>query len=295
MGLLAQRLEDNFEDILGKAISGLGESIEQVAEKSCVPVGAIKGLLSGILDREMLVKVAESLSLNPKALLEIVDGWVPQVEPVAGLVHYTTPFPVPGYAEMTVNAYLYFDTESREAVIIDTGADACRILEDIERHALSVVGVYLTHAHRDHVAALGQLQAALPKVPFWIDGQERISGVQLLEDGERHCFKALSVESRSTPGHSPGGRTFVVSKTCADSCAEDAPSRGKVAFVGDALFAGSVGGARKAYTVALEAIETQILSLPAGTLLCPGHGPMTSVAAERRHNPFFARDIRESQ
>lgn len=288
MRFAAQRLEDNFEDILGKAISGRGESVERVAERSGVSAGLIKDLLSGVLDREMLIKLAESLSLSSRALLEVVDGWIPRVDPVGGLMQYTTPFPVPGYAQMTVNAYLYFDPESREAVVVDTGADATEILDDIRRGELRVVGIYLTHAHRDHVAALDQLRAALPGVPIWIDRLERIPGACILEDGVPHCFKALSVESRSTPGHSPGGRTYVVSKACVNSGEAGASSGCKVAFVGDALFAGSMGGAREAYALALKAIETQILSLPAGTLLCPGHGPMTSVAEERRHNPFFA-------
>lgn len=288
MRFRVQRLEDNFEDILGKAINGLGEPLERVAERSGVSAASIKDLLSGILDREVLIKVAESLSLNSRALLEIVDGWVPQVEPVAGVLQYTKPFPVPGYAEMTVNAYLYFDPESREAVIIDTGADVSEVVKDIRRLELRVMGIYLTHAHRDHVAALDQLRAALPGVPVWIDRQESISGVRILEDGVPHCFKSLRLESRSTPGHSPGGRTYVVSKACVNSGEVDASSGSEVAFVGDALFAGSMGGARDAYAVAMEAIEAQILSLPGDTLLCPGHGPITSVAEEQRHNPFFA-------
>ena len=83
---------------------------------------------------------------------------------------------------------------------------------------------------------------------------------------------------RATPGHSPGGTTYVVTGI-------EPP----VAVVGDALFAGSMGGVSpQNYPSALEANRANILGLSEDTLLCPGHGPVTTVTLERKHNPFYA-------
>lgn len=177
---------------------------------------------------------------------------------------------------MTVNAYLVWDPGSREAVIFDSGADATPLLNLVRKHRLEVRGILLTHAHGDHVAALGRLREEFPSVVPVIHGQERLTGADAFREGSKWRFGALRVEARLTPGHSPGGTTFVV--------------RGlgrPVAVVGDALFAQSIGGVRGDWEVALAAIRQNILQLPAETVLCPGHGPMTTVAEERRHNPFF--------
>ena len=80
----------------------------------------------------------------------------------------------------------------------------------------------------------------------------------------------------TTSGHSVGGTTYVIEGL-------ERP----VAIVGDAMFAGSMGGGKISFQDALENNRTKILSLPGNTVLCPGHGPLTSVAEEKAHNPFF--------
>jgi len=89
----------------------------------------------------------------------------------------------------------------------------------------------------------------------------------------------LRITHRETPGHAEGGVTYIVG-----NWQEDAPS---VAMVGDAIFAGSVGTGNQSWELALQKVKEQILSLPPETLICPGHGPMTTVAEEKKHNPFF--------
>ena len=89
----------------------------------------------------------------------------------------------------------------------------------------------------------------------------------------------LRITHRATPGHAPDGVTYLI-----HNWPEDAPP---VAIVGDAIFAGSMGRGNQSWTLAREKVRTQILTLPGETLLCPGHGPVTTVAEERAHNPFF--------
>jgi len=89
---------------------------------------------------------------------------------------------------------------------------------------------------------------------------------------------SLRITNRPTPGHADDGVTYIIG-----NWPEDGPH---VAVVGDALFAGSAGGADD-WAVASKAIREQIFSLPVDSLLCPGHGPLTTVADEKANNPFF--------
>ena len=87
----------------------------------------------------------------------------------------------------------------------------------------------------------------------------------------------MQIETRQTSGHSRGGITYVISGL---------PRR--IAVVGDAMFAGSMGGGLVSYQEALRTNREQILTLPDNTILCCGHGPLTTVGEEKLHNPFFS-------
>ena len=101
-----------------------------------------------------------------------------------------------------------------------------------------------------------------------------------MRDGDTFTVGGLTITARLTPGHSPGGTTYVVESI--------EPS---LAVVGDALFAASMGGVGpEKYADALNANREKILSLPDGTVILPGHGPVTTVDKEKRHNPFYAAD-----
>ena len=90
---------------------------------------------------------------------------------------------------------------------------------------------------------------------------------------------SLRITHRETPGHAEDGVTYVVG-----TWPEDAPH---VAIVGDAIFAASMGRGNQSWDLARQKVREQILSLPPETLICPGHGPLTTVAEEKEHNPFF--------
>jgi glyoxylase-like metal-dependent hydrolase (beta-lactamase superfamily II) len=86
----------------------------------------------------------------------------------------------------------------------------------------------------------------------------------------------LKIETRQTSGHARGGITYVVSGL---------PRR--VAVVGDALFAASMGGGAVSYEEALRTNRKEIFSLPDDTIICPGHGPLTTVGEQKKHNAFY--------
>ncbi|MFM8789485.1 MAG: MBL fold metallo-hydrolase, partial [Chthoniobacterales bacterium] len=106
--------------------------------------------------------------------------------------------------------------------------------------------------------------------------QEQAPGTRTVRPGALFNAGRHFLRSRLTPGHRPGGTTFVIEGQLLSA-----------AITGDALFAGSIGGVRGNYSAALSAIRHEILSLPDGTIICPGHGPMTTVGQEKENNPFF--------
>jgi hydroxyacylglutathione hydrolase len=266
-------LEDNVSDIIGKAQRGLGLSDSQLAEKSGVSVEKIRKLRDGDFDDDAVERVAPILKLNAAALRKLAsENWNPEViAEVEGLAQFNT-----NYSDMTVNAYLAWDPVTREAVAFDTGADCGAMLQRVEQENLSVKLILLTHAHPDHVADLRRLRKATG-APVYISKLEEAEGAEEVEEGKRFRVGSLEIEARMTSGHSPGGMTYFITGL----------SR-PVAIVGDSLFAGSMGGGNVSYDDALRNNREKILTLPDETIVCPGHGPLTTVGKEKQDNPFFA-------
>lgn len=271
------RLEDNFEDIIGKAAAGLGVGNLDLAQRTGLDADRIRAVMGGRFDGEAIVAAATALGLHGPSLLELAKRfWRPKPVDLEGLRSYTTPYPVPGYEEMTVNAYLAYDAGTREAVVFDSGASVEAMLGDIERLGLKVQAVLLTHTHGDHVQALDELLRATGYPEVWSHEREPYRKAHTFQEGHTFSAGGLGIQTRLTSGHSPGGTTYVIEGLTHP-----------VAVVGDALFCGSVGGARGAFQRALDQIRKQILTLPDETVICPGHGPMSTVAEEKARNPFF--------
>jgi len=267
-------LEDNVSDILGKAQRGLGISDSQLAEKSGVSAEKIRKMREGVFEGDAVERVAPLLHLDAAALRKLADGkWSPEaVEEIEGLAQFNTV-----YGDMTVNAYLAWDPASHDAVAFDTGADCREMLERIAAEKLTVKLILLTHAHPDHVADLRRLRKETG-APVYISDRESAEAAEAIAEGKHFRVGSLEIEARLTWGHSPGGMTFVVTGLARP-----------VAIVGDSLFAGSMGGGNISYEEAVRNNREKILTLPDETIVCPGHGPLTTVGKEKRENPFFAK------
>jgi len=192
------------------------------------------------------------------------------------------------------NCYLLGDPDSKEAVLIDPGDEGERILAVVREGGWQVREVLLTHAHFDHVLAVGEVVATL-QVPFRVPEGERgalqaAPGIALLwtgeepdpppepdgglPDGTTIPVGSLRFLVRSTPGHSPDSVCLI--------------GEG-VAVVGDVLFAGSVGRTDLPggdWDTLMDSIQEVLLPLPDETVVYPGHGPATTIGQERRTNPF---------
>jgi hydroxyacylglutathione hydrolase len=269
-------LEDNVGDIIGKAQRGLRISDTELAEKARVSSQKIRQLREGDFDELTLLRVAPVLDLAGRALCELAKGeWRPEkIDEREYLAQFNT-----RYHDMAVNSYLVWDPASRVAAAFDTGADCGEMVRFANRHRLNVNLILLTHAHADHVADLPRLREETGADVF-TPARERVPGAEPIDEGKRFRLGNLEIDTRLTWGHSSGGMTYVVKGL----------SR-PIAIVGDSLFAGSMGGGNVSYCDALRNNLEKILKLPDETIICPGHGPMTTVGEEKQHNPFFAGKV----
>jgi hydroxyacylglutathione hydrolase len=269
-------LEDNAADIIGKAQRGLGISDSELAEKAGISAQTIRQLRNGDFNESALLSVASILGLDGRALWELANGeWHPKkFDGFDGLAQLNT-----DYHGMAVNAYLVWDPTSRAAAAFDTGGDSSEMVHFANHHKLNVQLILLTHAHPDHVADLPSLREETGADVF-TPARESIPGAEPIDEGKKFRLRSLQIDTRLTWGHSSGGMTYVVTGLARP-----------IAIVGDSLFAGSMGGGNVSYKDALQNNREKILTLPNETIICPGHGPMTTVGEEKQHNPFFAGKV----
>lgn len=271
-------LEDHAGDVIRKARAMRNVS----AATTAAAAGLTEAELAAIEDsgsfpkRPNFAALAELTGLNATKLEAFAKGWVP-AETDLSIWHELRVFTT--CSEGTkVNCFLAWDEVSREAALFDTGWDAAPILQAIKDNHLQLRHIFITHSHHDHIAALGIIRAAHPKARVHTDAKNAPMD-QRNKPSEIVHLGGLRITHRDTPGHAEDGVTYLVG-----NWQEDVPH---VAMVGDALFAGSMGGAPQHGDLAKQKIRDQILSLPVETLICPGHGPLTTVGEQKAHNPFF--------
>jgi glyoxylase-like metal-dependent hydrolase (beta-lactamase superfamily II) len=196
------------------------------------------------------------------------------------------------------NCYILRETEAaKDCLIVDTGLEADGLVDFLARHKLNPVAVVLTHGHIDHVTGTVALRQNFSEIKVYIHklDAEMLTGTKdnlsalagqtfstepadvFVEEGDKIELANIKLEVLHTPGHTPGGISLY-SK-------ED-----NLVFVGDTLFAGSVGrtdfpGASFARLV--KSIKEKLFTLLDETVCYPGHGPQTTIAQEKKHNPFL--------
>jgi len=265
-------LEDTVADVVAKAMRGLQLDDSQVAAAADVTPSAVASLRDGLYHDATARAVAPVLHLGAETLAALGhQSWYPQPVSLGGLACFNSP-----YRDMTVNSYLVFDPASGQAVAVDTGADCSKMLDYLTQHKLSLKLILLTHTHVDHVLDLASLQHHTGAAAYVGEG-ESFAGAEAFAPGRVFHCGVLRISTRLTRGHSRGGITYII----------DGLDR-QLALVGDAVFAASMGGGAVSYADALRSNREQILTLPAATILCPGHGPLTTVGEEMIHNPFFS-------
>jgi len=195
---------------------------------------------------------------------------------------------------LAANCYIVGSESNKEGMIIDPGADAEVILKKISDLELDIKYIVLTHSHIDHVGALKEVKEATGAEiavhaedaaslqgqsfiaeQFGIPFQDPPSPDRLLQDGDSVDIGDLSFSVLHTPGHSPGGICLFGEGTV---------------FSGDTLFNFGIGRYDLPggdYDQLMNGITTRLMVLPDETAVYPGHGPATTIGAERRANPFL--------
>ena len=265
-------LEDFHEDILGKAMRGLGIGKNEMASRLNVEKSDIEKILAGGVNDWLISAIAKELDLDAEKLLRAAKKeWCPA--PLA--IHCLRQFNLP-FGDMRVNAFVAWDENSKNAWIFDTGPVAEPVLSFIKEQDLSVNAIFLTHTHRDHIACLDELRTDTGNPPTYVHKLEAFDGCESIIEGFSFSCGTLSLNTLHTHGHALGGMTYLIDGL-------EKP----IAIVGDAIFAGSMGGGMISYENALRTNREKIMTLPDDTVLCPGHGPLTTVGEEKKHNPFF--------
>ncbi len=196
------------------------------------------------------------------------------------------------------NCYILRETEAaKDCLIIDTGLEAGELVDFLARHKLNPVAVVLTHGHIDHVTGTVALRQNFPEIKVYIHklDAEMLTGTKdnlstlagqtfgtepadvFIEEGDKIELANIKLEVLHTPGHTPGGVSL---------CSKE----DQLVFVGDTLFAGSVGrtdfpGA--SFAQLKKSIREKLFTLPEEIICYPGHGPQTTIAHEKAHNPFL--------
>lgn len=213
------------------------------------------------------------------------------------MLHYHT-IPVTPFQQ---NCSLLWCDQTQAAAVIDPGGDLDEVLAEAQRLGLKLEQIWLTHAHIDHAGAAGELaqQLGLPIIgphpgdQFWIDAlaqQSQMFGfpqarpftpTRWLHDGDTVTLGQSTLQVRHCPGHTPGHVVFY------------SPEIGR-AFVGDVLFAGSIGRTdfpQGNHEQLLASIRERLWPMGDATVFIPGHGPESSFGRERRSNPYVRDPI----
>jgi hydroxyacylglutathione hydrolase len=274
---MGMSLEDHIGDIIRKARQAANVSKEVVAQAGGLKVPELEELEdSGTTGaKPNLSAIAGLVGLDGTKLQRIADGWMPKGVEVS---QWREVRQITTTQRMSVNCYLVWDEVTREAAMFDTGWDAQPVFELVEQNGLQLKHLFITHSHEDHIAAIGQVRERFPKIRLHSSSRNAPPDQRNRSNDFIHLGN-LRITNRDTPGHAEDGVTYVIG-----NFPEDAPN---VAIVGDCVFAGSIGRGFVSTDLLKEKIREQIFSLPDETLICAGHGPLTTVGLEKENNPFF--------
>jgi hydroxyacylglutathione hydrolase len=269
-------LEDNFNDVINKAQRGLQISDADLITRAEVSAEDLAAVKAGKPLDAVLRRVARHLRLSPDALEALAHKrWYPQIPDFPkGFAAFNT-----AYGDMTVNSYLIWDPRARLAAAFDTGASCREMLDLVQSEKLTLRYIFVTHTHEDHIADLAAL-ASGTGAEVWSSELEPVDfpGAKAFKENVHFHVGSLAIKTLFTYGHSPGLTTYYVTGLS-----------WPLAVVGDSIFASSMGGSATRFADQFRNNKEKILTLPRDTVLAPGHGPLTTLAQEKQHNPFLAR------
>ena len=271
-------LEDDFSDILRKAQRGRKIGTPELARTTGIDAGGIEAWLAGdgVPSADEARALARSLGLDPGKLADRAAGaWEPHVGLPAHVRHHPhDPHPS--------NGYLFFLDDGKTAALIDPAGLPATLLRAVAAGPYTLRYILITHKHKDHCDATADVAKAYPDAQIVMHKSDSAAigslarrALPIIDGDELPFGDGAAIRMLHTPGHTDGSSCFLFRSTL---------------FSGDTLFAGSVGGAFgdvSTYADILDSVKFKLFTLDDGTVLMPGHGPPSTIAEEKAHNPFF--------
>ena len=272
-------LEDDPADVLRKAMRGAGLDAKTLAQRTGLDAAAIAGWTRGDgapRDDEARA-VATILRLDPEKFADTAARrWYPDAQVPHDVRHHPhDPHPS--------NGYLFFLGDGKTAALIDPAGLPQTLLRAVNEGPYALRYILITHKHADHCDATADVARAFPDAQIVMHRSDAHAIGALahralpVADGEELPFgDDAAIRMLHTPGHTDGSSCFLFRSTV---------------FTGDTLFAGSVGGIFadvSTYADLLASVRLKLFALDEATVVMPGHGPPSTIGAERAHNPFFS-------
>jgi hydroxyacylglutathione hydrolase len=271
-------LEDEFVDVLGKALRGTRLSADALSQLTGLPRSEIGAWVAGksIPNDDQARALAVPLRLDPGKFADAAAvRWQPAPIELPDVRHHPQQ-PHPS------NGYVFFLEGNRRAALVDPAGIPQNLLRILRDGAYNLQYILITHKHPDHCDATADVAASFPQAEIVMHKADvfaigSLAGkATLIRDGEALPFgDDAQVRLLHTPGHTDGSSSFLFRSTI---------------FTGDTLFAGSVGGAfgdASTYDDILSSVRAKLFTLPEDTVVMPGHGPPSKIGWEKQHNPFF--------
>lgn len=259
-------LEDDFTWVLRKALAGHGWAAGEAAARAGISQEEFNQFLRGVFSDGTARKIAPVLGLGADAFATLVEYEPAPVE-ISGIRRVDLSF-----GKERVNAWLI--SKDEETLLFDLGHDREELPRFLLENGVTPGHAFITHAHHDHTAALEHVISA--DIP--VSGA-KVCGASCMKPGDVRRAGPFSVTAIDLSGHADPALGYQIE------------GLGKpVLVIGDALFAGSMGGCSDParYRHALERLHAELDPLPAETIILPGHGPATTLGEERARNPFLA-------
>lgn len=253
-------LEDEFTDVIAKAMRGLGIDVPALSEAGGITVAEIEALLAGAMEESAVRAISPVLGLDAAALIAL-PGYLPEPVAIPGVRRIELPF-----GKWIVNAWEVEHGGVR--LLFDAGTGERDILGKVPPQGLTAL--LITHSHPDHIGGVDALAAA---------GVRVISETEALAAGKLF-FGSLELECVDLSGHCTPATGYFVTGL-----------ERQLFIPGDAIFAGSMGGCktREAHDLAGSTLRTAFAKAKTGCVILPGHGPATTIAEELVSNPFHPR------